>query len=338
MVSQDIEVWQVKNKQTEQTEYYEKEYLPTDPNGYDLANKKLVVKKGELLTLTDKDAEEYGIARAIVDDLDGAIEFLEKRDGVEIADTVVRLETMWSEEMVRWLTSPIIVSILVLGIMMGIYVEFNTPGLGLPAMLAVTCLVILVGSRYLIGMANWIEIALLMIGFLLLMVEIFVIPGFGVAGFAGIVCSVGGLLAMWVKNTPDEIPWPQDADAWIIFTDGLAAMAFGFFGFVAVAIVLARYMDRIPLLRSLVLKAAVAGKKMHVSKTIAPKSNPSPLRIGQVGEVLSTLRPAGKVRFDDAIVDAVSDGVFVDKGQPVQIQEIHGNHVVVLEIKNASKE
>ncbi|MHC5139216.1 MAG: NfeD family protein, partial [Planctomycetota bacterium] len=90
------------------------------------------------------------------------------------------METMWSEEMVRWLTSPIVVSILVLGIMLGIYVEFNSPGLGLPALLAVTCLVILVGSRYLIGMANWIEVALLCIGFLLLMVEIFVIPGFGV--------------------------------------------------------------------------------------------------------------------------------------------------------------
>ncbi|MHC5198776.1 MAG: NfeD family protein [Planctomycetota bacterium] len=337
MVSQDIEVWQVKNKQTGQTEYYEKEYLPTDPNGFDLANKKLVVKEGELLTLTDKDAAEYGIARAIVDDLDGAVEFLEERDGVEIADTVIRMETMWSEEMVRWLTSPIVVSILVLGIMLGIYVEFNSPGLGLPALLAVTCLVILVGSRYLIGMANWIEVALLCIGFLLLMVEIFVIPGFGVAGFAGIVCIVGGLLAMWVKNAPDEIPWPKDADAWTILTDGLAAMALGFLAFLGVAVVLAKYMDRIPLLRSFVLKAAVIGKQTHVSKTSTAKLETSRLQIGQVGEVLSTLRPAGKVRFDDDIVDAVSDGAFVEKGRNVQIQQIHGNHVVVSEINTERK-
>ena len=335
MVSQKLEIWQVRNTANDQMEYFEKEYLPTDPNGYDLANKKLVVKEGELLTLTDKDAKKYGIARAIVDDVNGAIEFLEKRDGVEVADAVIRLETMWSEEMVRWLTSPIVVSILVLGIMLGIYVEFNTPGLGLPALLAVTCLVILVGSRYLIGMANWIEIALLVIGFLLLMVEIFVIPGFGVAGFAGIVCIVGGLLAMWVKNAPDEIPWPRDADAWTVFTDGLASMAFGFFGFLVVAVVLARYMDRIPLLRSFVLKAALTSKQTHVSKTTEPKSELTSLQNGQAGEVLSTLRPAGKVRFDDDIVDAVSDGAFIEKGRQVQIQQIDGNHVVVSEINNA---
>jgi membrane-bound serine protease (ClpP class) len=59
------------------------------------------------------------------------------------------------------------------------------------------------------------------------------------------------------------------------------------------------------------------------------------LQIGQIGEVLSTLRPAGKVCFGDDIVDAVSDGEFVEKGRQVQIQQIHGNHVVVSEVKNA---
>ncbi|MHC5096331.1 MAG: NfeD family protein, partial [Planctomycetota bacterium] len=168
MVSQNIEVWQIENTQTGQMEYYEKEYLPNDPNAYGLAGKKLIVKEGELLTLTDQKAKEYGIARAVVEDSEQALAFIEQRDGVVISKDVIRLETIWSEEMVRWLTSPIVVSILVLGIMLGIYVEFNTPGLGLPALLAVTCLVILVGSRYLIGMANWIEIALLCLGFLLL--------------------------------------------------------------------------------------------------------------------------------------------------------------------------
>jgi len=131
MVSQDIEVWQVKNKQTGQMEYYEKEYLPDDPNGFDLTSKKLVVKEGELLTLTDQKAREYGIARAIVADVDGALAFLAERDGVSFSEDIIQIETMWSEEMVRWLTSPMVVSILVLGIMLGIYVEFNSPGLGI---------------------------------------------------------------------------------------------------------------------------------------------------------------------------------------------------------------
>ena len=333
MVSQDIEVWQVPNRQTGQMEYYEKEYLPDDPNAYDLMGKKLVVKEGELLTLTDQKAKKYGIARAIVDDVEGAIAFLEKRDGVEIADTVLRLETMWSEDLVSFLTSPVVVSILVLGIMLGIYVEFNTPGLGLPALLAVICLVILVGSRYLIGMANWIEIALLCLGFILLMVEIFVIPGFGVAGFAGIVCIVGGLLAMWVKNAPDEMPWPKGEMAWGIFADGLFGMAIGFLLFLLVAAVLAKYMDRIPLLKSFVLKSAITGKQTAVSQTFEPKHERIALEVGQTGEVVSALRPAGKVLFGSSVVDVVADGGFIEKGGCVKILEVHGNHVVVTEVR-----
>jgi len=333
MVSQKLEVWQVKNKQTSQMEYYETEYLPSDPNAYDLARKKLIVKEGELLTLTDQKAKEYGIARAIVSDVDEAIDFLEGRDGVAISENVIRLETMWSEEMVRWLTSPMVVSILVLGIMLGIYVEFNSPGLGLPALLAITCLVVLVGSRYLIGLANWIEVALLCLGFLLLMVEIFVIPGFGVAGFAGLVCILAGFLGMLVKNAPDELPWPQGADAWSVFTGGLFGMAVGFLLFIVAAIILARYMDRMPVLKRLVLKSAVTGKQTRISQTFESQNKPPALEVGQTGEVISPLRPAGKARFGSGIVDVVADGEFIEKGEQVRILDAHGNHVVVTEVK-----
>jgi membrane-bound serine protease (ClpP class) len=331
MVSHDLEIWQVKNIQNEQMEYFEKEYLPNDPNAYDLAGKKLVVKEGELLTLTDQKAKKYGVARAIVNDIEGMIEFLEKRDGVTISKDIIRLETIWSEEMVRFLTSPVVVSILVLGIMLGIYVEFNTPGLGLPSLLAVVCLVVLVGSRYLIGMANWIEIALLCIGFILIMVEIFVIPGFGVAGFAGIVCIVGGLLAMWVKNAPDEIPWPKGEMAWGVFTDGLFGMAIGFLLFILVAAILAKYMDRMPLLKRFVLKSAVTGKQTAVSRTFEPQNGQFALEVGQTGEVVSPLRPAGKAQFGSCVVDVVADGAFIEKGGRVKILEVHGNHVIVTE-------
>jgi membrane-bound serine protease (ClpP class) len=333
MVSQDIEVWQVKNTQTDRMEYYEKEYLPDDADMYDRDSQKLVLKEGELLTLTDQDALKYGIARSVVDDIQQALAFLQQRDGVAISKDVIRLETIWSEELVRWLTSPIVVSVLVLGIMLGIYVEFNTPGLGLPALLAVVCLVILVGSRYLIGMANWIEIALLVLGFLLLMVEIFVIPGFGVAGLTGIICIFAGLLAMWVKNAPGEIPWPRGELAWGVFTDGLFGMAVGFLLFVVIAAVLAKYMDRMPLLKRFVLKSAVTGKQTAVSQTFEPVAEQPVLNVGQTGEVVSALRPAGKARFGSSIVDVVADGAFVDKGSHVKVLEVHGNHVIVSEEK-----
>lgn len=332
MVSQDIEVWQVKNLKTGEMEYFEKEFLPDDPNGYAISNKRLIVKEGELLTLTAQKAKEYGVARAVVDDIDEAIAFLRERDGVTFSDNVLRLETLWSEEMVRWLHSPMVVSVLMLGILLGIYVEFNTPGLGLPSLLAVTCLVILVGSRYLTGLANWVDIALIGVGVLLILIEIFVIPGFGIAGFSGIICLVVGFLGMLVRNAPGEFPWPQGKVAWDIFTDGLFGMALGFILFAIAAVILARYMDKLPIMRRFVLKSAVTGRQTTISRTSEPQESLT-LGVGQTGRVVSPLRPSGKALFGSTVVDVVADGAFIEKDHPVRVLEVHGNHVVVTELK-----
>jgi membrane-bound serine protease (ClpP class) len=335
MVSQKLEVWQVKNLQSGQMEYFESDRLPSDPNSYALQQKTLVCAEGELLTLTALEAQAYGIARAVVSDEKEMLDFLATRDGVTFSDNILKLETMWSEELVRWLTSPMVVSILVLGIFLGIYVEFNTPGLGLPSLLAVVCLVILVGSKYLTGMANWFEVALLAAGFVLMMIEIFVIPGFGVAGFTGIVCILAGLFGLLVKNPPDEVPWPKGEYAWQVFMDGLSAFALGFLLFIIVSFILAKYLDRLPFLKRFVLKTANIGGKLTLSRTSEPQHRESPLEPGQTGRSISSLRPAGKAQFDGIVVDVVTDGAYIEKGKPVRILEIHGNRVVVTEIQDS---
>jgi membrane-bound serine protease (ClpP class) len=182
-------------------------------------------------------------------------------------------------------------------------------------------------------MANWIEIALLALGFALLLVEIFVIPGFGIAGFAGIVCIIGGLLAMWVKNAPDEMPWPKGEVAWSVFADGLFSMAMGFLLFIVAAVILAKYLDRMPFLSRFVLKTAVTGKHTALSQTFEAQQTDIALEVGQTGEVVSALRPAGKARFGSCVVDVVADGAFIEKEKRVRILEIHGNNVVVTECK-----
>ena len=333
MVTRQIEVWRVEHIETGQWEFFETEFLPADSEVYDLENKRLVVKDDEILTLTDARAYEYGVARAVVEDLDGAMAFLAERDGVMFDPEVIRLRPLWSEQMVRWLNSPAVVSILVMGILLGVYVEFNTPGLGVPSLLAVVCLVVLVGSRYLTGMANWIEIAVLVLGIVLLLVEIFVLPGFGVAGFLGITCIFLGLLGLFVRTPPGEIPWPRSPGAWQEFMDGMMGLSAGFLGFLIVAIVLSRYMDRIAFLRSFVLNANVA-RPGQGDAAAAPSGGDvrpvgAPVEPGQVGRTLSMLRPAGKARFDDYVADVVTRGEFLAKDQPVRILEIHGNRIVV---------
>ena len=328
MVTQQIEVWQVKNLKTGKMEFFETEFLPTDEETYDLDNQKLVVKDDEILTLTDSKAFEYGIARAVVKDVDAALAFLAERDGVTFDAVVLRFELLWSEQLVRWLTSPAVVSILVMGILLGVYVEMNTPGLGLPSLVAVVCLVILVGSRYLIGMANWIEIAILALGIVLLLVEVFVIPGFGVAGFLGIGCILLGLLGMFVRSAPGEFPWPKDPVAWDEFVDGMMGVAVGFVGFLIAAVFLTRYIDRIPFLRRFVLTEAV-GSTATASRIPVETGGETAFTVGQAGRTITPLHPAGKAGFDQRIADVITRGEFINKDVAVKVIEQHGNRIVV---------
>ena len=335
MVSIQSEVYRVRNLETQEYEFFEKQQMPKDPNIYDIENKKLIISDTQILTLTASEAFQYGIARAQVKDQQGVFDFLAGRDGIKFSEPVMVLPTMWSEEMVRWVNSPAIMGVLVLVAMLAVYLELSTPGVGLPGLVAVICITIIVGSKYLIGLANWVEVALFIMGVLLLAVELFVLPGFGIAGFLGIICILGGLFGMLVKNPPDKLPWPESAFDWDVFTSGALGLVLGFAGFIILAWILAKYLPRLEVLTGLMLTPAVAkqGTEFEVSMTSPPESKLPSVNVGDVGEVVSTLRPTGKVRFGDAIVDCVAQAQFLDKGTAVSIIEIHGNRVVVKEQK-----
>jgi len=339
MVTMQIEVYRVKNIKTGEYEFFESVRLPKDPNEiYDLDNKELIVENDKLLTLTASDALEYGIARAVVKGRAGALDFLEKRDGVTFAGEPMVLETLWSEEMVRWLNSPAVMAVLIMLALLGVYIEFNTPGVGLPGLVAVICFAVIIGSKYLIGLANWVEVAVLVVGVLLLMVEIFVLPGFGIFGFSGVTCILAGLFGMLIKNPPGTLPWPNNDIAWNDFGWGVVSLAAGFIGFVVLAWVLAKYLPKLQFLSGLILAptAAKQGTEFEVSMTLPPESETISVNVGDAGEVVSTLRPTGKAKFGNAIVDVVAEAEFLDKGTNVEIIEIHGNRVVVKAVGNQS--
>ena len=336
MVTMQTTVYRVKNLETDKFEFFEDDELPKDPNKYDLNNKELIVEDDELLTLTASKALEYGIARAQVKNRAEAIEYLAKRDNVSFTDEPMILKTNWSEEMVRWLNSPGVMAVLVLLALLGVYIEFNTPGLGLPGLVAVICFAIIIGSKYLVGLANWVEVAIFILGILLLLIEFFVLPGFGIAGFAGIICIFAGIFGMLIKNPPDRLPWPQDAMAWNEFAWGVISLALGFAGFIIVVGLLSKYLPELKFLSGLSLAPTIPkqGGEMQVSMTTPPESKTSTLCVRDTGEVVSKLRPTGKAKFGEAIVDVVAEGDFLDKGTMVEIIEIHGNRVVVKKLED----
>jgi membrane-bound serine protease (ClpP class) len=335
MVTDKLEVYQVKNLQTDKFEFFEKEVLPRD-YPYDVDNARVVVKEGELLTLTADQAFEYGFARKVVEGLDEAalenvLAFLEERDGVQLPRPVAVLETNWSEELVRWIGSPAVAGILMMVALLGIYMELKTPGLGLPGAVAIAALVILFGSKYLHGMANWWEIAVFFIGLGLLILEIFVIPGFGFAGISGAFMMIFALGAMMVTNRPDELPIPASPVDWEIFEDQLTWSAIGFILFVACAYVFGRYLHKIPIANRLVLVAQAESAQVRSGGVAAP-APVWPVMVGQEGISLSQLRPSGNAKFGATRLTVVTRGELVETKRKIKVVALDGNSIVVKEV------
>jgi len=334
MVSRQLEIYRVKNLETSEYEFFETKDLPKDEEKYDLENKELVVKDDELLTLTASDATKYGVSRAEVKDLQGVLDFLAERDGVTFPTEPLVFKTNWSEEMVRWINSPAVMAVLVMLAMLGVYVEFNTPGLGLPGLVALICVVIIVSSKFLVGMANWVEVAVFVVGVVLLVVEVFAIPGFGIAGLTGILCIILGVFGMLIKNPPDKIPWPHTEFDWVLFTDGIIGLVGGFTGFLIGAWLLGKYLPKIEFLSGLILVPATTGKEteLRMPMTVPPAGARQGVGIGDKGTVTSALRPVGSARFGDIEVDVVAQAEFLEPDTEVEIIEIHGNRAVVRKV------
>jgi membrane-bound serine protease (ClpP class) len=284
-----------------------------------------VVGPRELVAVTADEARFMGFARhtfASADDL---------MAHYNVTAAPVVLTDTWSERMVRWLSSAAVTSVL-LGIgMLALLLELRTPGVGVPGLVALVFLGLAFGSRYLVGMAAWWEIALFVVGVLLLLAEILVIPGFGVAGIGGIVCCLVALLAMFVSNPPSELPIPRTPLDWETFSSGLLVVFLALLGAMVVGGVLAHYLPKLPGRNRLMLAAVPASEE-------APASDESPLRrvrVGDRGVVASTCRPVGKVRFGDDLLDAVTEGGMIPVGRKVRVLRSDGNRIVIEPVEEA---
>ena len=273
----------------------------------------------ELVTMTAKEAVRLGFADHIFPT------YKELKEHYNIAAEPVNLEDTWSEQLVGFLTSPMVTGILFAIAIICVYAEANHPGVVLPGVTAVVCFAIIFGSKYLVGMAQWWEIAVFAVGVLLILVELFMLPGFGVPGILGIILCVVGLVTMLIPTSPGEFPIPHTEMDWSLFTNGLFSMGVGFICALIGAAILSRYLPKMPLAGRLVLAPTTAVP----DSSLADDSPMRHLNPGDRGVVASVCRPVGKVRFGDALVDAASEGQIIETGSAVRILRREGNHVIV---------
>jgi membrane-bound serine protease (ClpP class) len=279
----------------------------------------VISEKGELLTLTSSEAKQYGLISKIVPSLDEAMDYY------EVGGVVKRhITPTWSEALYAFLTSPMISGLLLMCAMGGIYVEVRTPGFGLPGIVGVTCLAIFFGSHLVIGLADWVDLLLVMIGLTLIVVEVFVLPGFGLVGAAGFLCLLAGLYMSLTRVTIPQYSWD-----FMRLTDAGQTVTLGAGLFLILALLSWKVFPKTPMFRWLVLADAQLTTEGYTVQV--PEEAQS--CIGMQGVASSKLHPAGKGRFAGKTFDVVTRGEFIEAGQPIEIIESEGNRYVVTETR-----
>jgi len=295
-----------------------------------------VVKERDLLTLTQSEAMAYGFAKAIISTEDQLIEHY------NIKGDLVRFSPNWSENVADVLSSPMIRTVLMILIALGAYSEFHAPGTFVGGTIALIALVIFLGAPYLTGLADVWEILLVCVGVILLLVEIFVIPGFGVAGILGILLVFTGLIATFVPAEPGPIIVPRMPGTWLGLWTGMKVVFGGLTASIVGMWFLNKYLPTMPGTRNLFLQppdSAIAGeasgRTMAVADGGAASDVDAPARVGDTGITLTKLRPAGKVSIDGRRVDVIAQGQMVAEGCSVEVVGVSGSRIVVRETRQA---
>jgi membrane-bound serine protease (ClpP class) len=279
------------------------------------AKTKVVSEKGKLLTLTTSEAVEAGLAGPEADSLDSLIASL----GYAPANKFVT-KISWSEYIVRFLTHPVLSGLLLTFGVLGIFFELKMPGWGVSGSIGVVCLLLFFGGHYLAGLASALDLLLFAIGLILLALEIFVVPGFGLPGIAGLSCIFAGIYLAMVKRPVPEFSWDYQTLNTAMLT--ILCMA------VAVAIGIVIIWKMAPESRLKQLMVLSASEQADLGYTASENLE---ALVGQSGKSLTHLRPAGKALIGDEPIKVQSQGEFIEKNSAVTVVRVAGNKVFVAE-------
>src|ERR671916_222404 len=267
-----------------------------------------VVKKGQLLTLSTNEAVRLKFAKAQVADEAALLRAI----GLPGA-RVITTEPNWAEGIVRFLTNPLVAPLLLsLGIL-GLVLEIKTGAFGLGGILSLASLGLFFGSSFILGLAGWEEILLLGLGVIALAVEVFVLPGFGVAGVVGSLAIVASMVLAMMGARPSTGDVAQ----------ALAVLGASLFITTAVIYAWLRHLPNSGRFSGLLLRGAVNKSQGFVS---APHRGDL---VGRDGVAVTDLRPSGTARVGQERIDVVTEGEYVPQGSRVQVVQSDGyRHVV----------
>jgi len=281
----------------------------------------VVVKSGELFAPTTSDAVTYGLAKGEVNSLDELIKVLGFQN-----DTIVHVKAGWLDNTARFLAGPIVSALLILIAIIGIGVELKTPGFGAGGAMFILALGLYLWGKFFAGAATPFEIALFFVGLILLAIELFLIPGFGVTGITGVALILGSLI---LTALPPDIfrlgtpvaPMPEVGVA----TGILSVIVPLAIGFILLLLIISTA-DKLPIASRLVLEKS---SEAALGETPSAEHFTAAQLVGKTGKALTMLRPAGRAEIDGHAVDVVTNGDYIPEGTAVKVSEVTGNRIVV---------
>ena len=235
----------------------------------------------------------------------------------------------WLDAVASFLREPVVNVILIMLGVAGLILELKIPGFGLPGIVSAICFVLFFWSHAFAGQSTLeftlLAVLLFVLGIILIGIEIFLLPGFGITAISGIALVIISLALVIVEQMP------SNSQEWGKAGSALATVAIGLVGGMTVAIGLARYLPNIPYVNRLVLEPPQEHEGAGDADVTQLGFRSSAL-LGAIGVAATTLRPAGKAQFGDQFLDVTAEGDFVDAGTRVQVIEIEGNRIVVKQV------
>jgi membrane-bound serine protease (ClpP class) len=280
-------------------------------------------EKGQILTLTNVQAEKkYGqppkslLSSGTVESIDVLLAELGFGDSqrVDVKPTGVEKIAAWINAI-----SPLL---LIIGAI-GIYIEFKTPGFGLPGMVGIAALVVYFCGGYIAGLSGMEWAALFVVGLLLLALEFFVFPGTTLLGLAGAACMLVAIIMAMVDVYPNTPGLPTPMRFSVPVDKIVTTLTIALFGSFTAAWALSRVLPKTPVYQSLV-SHSISGEE-----SVAVQEQKQTDRIGETGLAVSVLRPGGKAKFGDQIIDVISQGEMIPKATPVRIIGHSGTEAIV---------
>ena len=272
-----------------------------------------ICPKGKVLNLTAQEAQAAGF----IDGIAASREDLLAQLGMASAP-VLFVAPSWADLLAQFTRS--FGWLLILVGLVSLFIELKIPGFGLPGLLGIACLTIYLAGNYIAGVADWGEILLVLFGFGLVSIEIFVLPGTLLPGLIGLIAVVAGLVLASQTTLLPQSDRPLAEAAW---WENVRVLSLTLVGVVGTMLLLAWSFPNLPILNRAVLKAA--GSAANMTATAALALPPA----GTIGTAKTDLRPSGKVIVESREHDASSEGPWIEAGSAIVVLRSGGNHLIV---------